>query len=384
MKEGVKVTEVGRMLEEARLRKGITLDKVEQDLKIRKHYLIAMEAGRWEDLPGSVYAIGFLRNYGDYLGLSGEDLVEEYKYWREVQGTDDLVEEPPIGVFTRSKELQTDSGIFQLSAKGAGKKRRRRKFFKGMFVIIVLLAALGAYLYLTWQQPFSHGPIQSLEDTESGYPGDVGLESVHAPDVDSRPEVDGISSDVPEFDDDRLAEEVDSSRQGQASSKSQESQNVGPAMLDSESAEPEDNPSMQRSWGDLAIGEDIPLPTQSLDTTSDGEMDEDDSVDETPSPLIVVPSDTVHRIPPMELEEDVLLPMILEVYATGKCWVEVHADDKLQFSRTIEAGERHAWTGFEEIRARFGNAGAVELRFNGQELGPAGKGVVTRVFTPES
>lgn len=384
MKEGVKVTEVGRILEEARLKKGITLDKVEQDLKIRKHYLIAMEAGRWEELPGAVYATGFLRNYGDYLGLSGEDLVEEYKYWREIHGADDFVEDPPIGVFTRSKELQTDSGIFQLSAQGTGKRRRRHKFLRGIFVIIVLLAALGAYLYVTWQQPFSQGPIQSLEDTEPSYPGDVDPESVHTPHVDSHPGTDGVSLDPPGFlNEDSEAVEQRLPDHSRATLQDLGSLSSDVAEPDAESVELEDD-----NTEDLGHHDPAPVKDSSLlgglngETKTTEELSEEDI--QVPSPSIVVPSDTVHRIPPMQLEEDALLPMMLEVHATGKCWVEVHADGKLQFSRTIEAGESHAWTGLEEIRARFGNAGAVELRFNGKELGPAGKGVVTRVFTPES
>ena len=106
------MTEVGRMLEEARLNKGITLDKVEADLKIRKAYVLAMESGRWEDLPGYAYAIGFLRTYAEYLGLPGDEIVEEYKTWRELQGDKAMSEEPPVGVFQRAKELQTDTGFF--------------------------------------------------------------------------------------------------------------------------------------------------------------------------------------------------------------------------------------------------------------------------------
>ena len=58
-----------------------------------------------------------LRTYAEYLGLSGDELVEEYKTWRELQGSRTLSEEPPVGVFRRAKELQTDTGIFQLSGK---------------------------------------------------------------------------------------------------------------------------------------------------------------------------------------------------------------------------------------------------------------------------
>ncbi len=38
-----------------------------------------MENEEWDLLPGPVYVKSFLRTYGDYLGLDGRVLVEEYK-----------------------------------------------------------------------------------------------------------------------------------------------------------------------------------------------------------------------------------------------------------------------------------------------------------------
>jgi len=73
------VEEIGRRLRAAREAKGITLEQAEEDTKIRRKYLLALEAGREADIPGEVYVKGFLRSYGNYLGLDGPALVEEYK-----------------------------------------------------------------------------------------------------------------------------------------------------------------------------------------------------------------------------------------------------------------------------------------------------------------
>ena len=35
--------------------------------------------GRYEDLPGQAYAIGFVRAYADHLGLDGDEVVRRYK-----------------------------------------------------------------------------------------------------------------------------------------------------------------------------------------------------------------------------------------------------------------------------------------------------------------
>ncbi|MBX5436330.1 MAG: helix-turn-helix domain-containing protein [Alicyclobacillaceae bacterium] len=70
--------ELGERLRQARERLGMDLDEVEQKTKIRKRYLIALEEGRWDVLPGIVYARGFVRSYAECVGLDGRRLLEEY------------------------------------------------------------------------------------------------------------------------------------------------------------------------------------------------------------------------------------------------------------------------------------------------------------------
>src|SRR5438094_385324 len=70
---------IGESLREARLAQGIELDEVEASIKVRSRYLRALEAEDWGALPGDAYVRGFLRTYGDFLGLDGLALVEEYR-----------------------------------------------------------------------------------------------------------------------------------------------------------------------------------------------------------------------------------------------------------------------------------------------------------------
>ena len=73
------VHKLGEVLRTAREAKGVDLARVERDTKIRERYLAALEAGDYDDLPGSVYTRGFLRNYGAYLGLEPEYLIDLYR-----------------------------------------------------------------------------------------------------------------------------------------------------------------------------------------------------------------------------------------------------------------------------------------------------------------
>lgn len=64
---------VGRTLKKAREEKNLSLDEVSRATKIRKEFLIAIEEDRMDALPGDVFARGFIRSYGDFLGVDGQN-----------------------------------------------------------------------------------------------------------------------------------------------------------------------------------------------------------------------------------------------------------------------------------------------------------------------
>ena len=70
---------VGTLLREARLGKGLSLAEAEQATSIRARYLEAIEKDEYEKTPGEVFLKGMLRNYGNFLGLDGLELVHMYK-----------------------------------------------------------------------------------------------------------------------------------------------------------------------------------------------------------------------------------------------------------------------------------------------------------------
>lgn len=72
-------TRVGAELREARLRLGWVLPDVARRLRIRLPFLEAIEDGRVADLPGSAYAIGFLRTYAGALGLDADEMARRFR-----------------------------------------------------------------------------------------------------------------------------------------------------------------------------------------------------------------------------------------------------------------------------------------------------------------
>jgi cytoskeleton protein RodZ len=73
------VFEIGNTLREARVRRKLTLQQVEEDTKIRVKYVQAMENEEFDEMPGSTYVMGFLRTYSAYLGLDPDVIVGEYR-----------------------------------------------------------------------------------------------------------------------------------------------------------------------------------------------------------------------------------------------------------------------------------------------------------------
>jgi cytoskeleton protein RodZ len=70
---------VGEVLRRARMHYNLSLDDVAATLHIRAQQLGALEENRPEQLPGRVYAIGFVRAYSEYLGLDGDKMVHLFK-----------------------------------------------------------------------------------------------------------------------------------------------------------------------------------------------------------------------------------------------------------------------------------------------------------------
>ncbi|RLT42134.1 MAG: PASTA domain-containing protein [Chloroflexi bacterium] len=66
---------IGDILRQSRVDRGVTLADVEQDIRINRVYIEALENARFEELPAPVYARGFMRSYARYLGLDPDEAL---------------------------------------------------------------------------------------------------------------------------------------------------------------------------------------------------------------------------------------------------------------------------------------------------------------------
>lgn len=131
---------VSELLKETRLSKGFTLDNVEQETRIKKKFLQAMEEGKFHTLPSETYALGFVKNYAEFLGLNTDRVSALYR--REY-------EREQVSIVPEFRKTQHRYG-------------RRIAFGpKGFFVVAVFLIILG-YLFLQYSSVL-FGPELTIE-----------------------------------------------------------------------------------------------------------------------------------------------------------------------------------------------------------------------------
>lgn len=78
---------VGQRLKTARKRLELSLNEAERLTKVKLKYLEALEEDRHDLLPTEVYSLGFLRCYGESLGLNTSQLLEQYRHERQAVKT---------------------------------------------------------------------------------------------------------------------------------------------------------------------------------------------------------------------------------------------------------------------------------------------------------
>lgn len=70
---------IGDRLKEAREAKGLSLDDVARQTRIPIRHLQHIERGEWDALPAITYSVGFVRSYGNTVGLDGSELGAELR-----------------------------------------------------------------------------------------------------------------------------------------------------------------------------------------------------------------------------------------------------------------------------------------------------------------
>lgn len=137
---------VGQIFKEKRLEKKLNLEEISKATKIKVKFLDSIEKGKYNELPSSSYAQGFVRNYAQFLGFSERQIMPLFR--RE---------------FDSEKE-------FKVLPRGFAKKGdfpiRKINLGRSLPLIIGLFAVLVGYLLFQYRFAFINPPLSVAEPKE--------------------------------------------------------------------------------------------------------------------------------------------------------------------------------------------------------------------------
>jgi cytoskeletal protein RodZ len=166
------MSQLGERLRMARESQGISLSQAAIETRILQRYLVALEEGDFQHLPGDVYARGFIRNYAIYLDISAEELVELY---RRERGTTD-----PIRIIQATSSPRIRG--FALPS------------FFGVFFVVLALVGI-SYLLLNATNHLGENAQQvTILPTTVSTPGPL---STSVPEATSLPQIAGSATAAP-------------------------------------------------------------------------------------------------------------------------------------------------------------------------------------------
>lgn len=81
---------ISTILREEREKRGLSLDDVVSATKIRRNFIVAIEEGKFSSLPSESYAMGFVKNYGEFLGISPERAAALFRREYDSKSTENV------------------------------------------------------------------------------------------------------------------------------------------------------------------------------------------------------------------------------------------------------------------------------------------------------
>ena len=373
--------EVGASLREVRILLRRSLPDVARDLRIRHTYLLAIEEGRLEDLPGVAYQTGFLRAYGNYLGLDGDGLAEDLKEARDASGDRD-----PLQMFSPIDEghLPTRS-IFLLAA-------------------LLAIAVYGVWYFVSNTDGDPVERVAALPDRLAGLLDDEPAEKNPATVVPPSRPAPGSASPTPEpkIRDGNVqsgGETVPAaSGAPESSTRPVEPSDAPPP------AEPVAEPAPSETASEAPPAEPVAGPPADAPPEDGGtrtppvqpvqEENEADPPVEIAATTLPAPARPVGEVPgttretsAADVQEEAAASRIV-LRAATESWIEIRTDDaSLVYSGLLRQGQSYSVPERPGLKMVTGNAGGLEIVVDGEaipRLGPPGAVVRDIALDPDS
>lgn len=188
--EKARIKPIGERLRRQREGMSLALEDVAKQLHLEHHILQALESDRFETLPGPAYIKGYLRAYGQLLGMESQRLIDDYQL---------LIH--PVEPELKPGAAGTRNPMVM----------RGWIYAVGSTVALVLIL-LAAWLYAHWQKPAATSSVKSAPTHSSV------LKPAGAPPFGNQSGSHGPSNPVPYKTDDAAAPLVSSTSSHQVGS----------------------------------------------------------------------------------------------------------------------------------------------------------------------
>lgn len=348
------VDHVGAFLREARETTGRTVADVAQNLRIRRVYLEAIEDGRFDELPGATYAVGFVRSYAAYLRLDAPTLVARFK--EEASG----IQAP--------QELEFPTPVPE------------GRFPGGLLVAVCLLvgaAAFGGWYWYQSQNGIEVVRVPAPPGDEQASP-ETTVPTPSTPTAETRAAVAETSVPVPEP---PQAEAPAVTAAGPIISNPDDSAPVA----DEPEAPPVTAP-MVAAPEDSTPADDASAPeTPAAAPTTGGEV-----AVVTPAPSEFSSEPAIIALPEIEETQDSVgdVPSNREgrtygarnaaariiLRAAENTWVQIRdADESVVLTQMLQAGDRYLVPNRDGMRLMTGNAGGLDISVDGESVPAIGE-----------
>lgn len=323
--------EIGKKFKEARQKKGLTIDDIQEKTKIRKKYLCALENEEFDVIPGAVYAKAFIKSYAQQLDLDEIEMMEEFQEWVNQQKE------------IKEEEFKTEKFSYVTFA-----KRHKR----AITVVIIIIFAAAAYNFA-----FLHDERESSQKIAQNQKIEEKIDAEENETTNSQENISkkeaASAAEVNKLD------EIDETEiKNNEESDSEQTEEV----LIEESIENNDKS--------------ISTEEFSLNNNSIQELEELQKQEQTDQVEYV----NIEKSEEQSQEEgqnkeqiDEDMNTTLKIIGSGHSWVRVIMDDEKVFEGFINDGETMTFSGKEKMVMKLGNAVAVTVEKDGEILGPFGK-----------
>ena len=316
---------VGMLLGTTRTARGLDVADVARVLRISQKYLEALEDGRNEDLPGTAYAIGFVRSYAEHLNLDGEEIVRRYKGEAEgLNGKSDLIFPKPI----------PDGGVPGGAVLGLG--------------VMLAAVAYGVWYYNSNNDAVSIVRVEPVPEDLAVAKTPAPVEATQAPEA------------VPVVEATEAAEAAESVVE------------EAPAVVEevAESAE-----AVQAVVEEAAVEADVSVPAPEAEAAVEpvSEPVSEPVVEPVVDPIVEAVTEPAADVSPVTEAPVVQAPVgnkgpsRITVRAKSNSWIQVRDSvaDRLLFTRLLREGDEYEVPDRTGLRLMTGNAGALELLVDG-------------------